>query len=75
MVLLFGWKASQDYSMFVRFIDGAIHHTQNLISTVWVIYSPIGQLIASRSVFLGPYTNSVVEYSVVVELLHDTIMH
>jgi ribonuclease HI len=75
MVLLLGWKMSQDSSVFIGFTDGTSHHTQNLASTAWVIYSPMGQLIASGGACLGPSTNNVVEYSVVVELLHDAIVH
>jgi ribonuclease HI len=75
MVLLLGWNMSQDSSMFIGFTDGANHHTQNLASTTWVIYSPTGQLVASGGACLDPSTNNVVEYSIVIELLHDTIVN
>jgi hypothetical protein len=52
-----------------------VHHTQNLASTTWVIYSPKGQLVVSGGACLGPTTNNVVEYSVVIKLLRDVIAH
>jgi hypothetical protein len=61
--------------MFVGFTNGSIHLTRNLASTIQVIYSPTGQLVISGGACLGPYTSNVVEYNVVIELLHETIMH
>jgi ribonuclease HI len=76
MVLLLGWKMSRDSSMvFVGYVDGASRHTHNLASTAWVIYSPTGELIASGGACLNPSTNNVVEYSIVIELLRDAIVH
>jgi ribonuclease HI len=62
-------------SVYLGFIDGASHHTRNLASTAWVIYSPEGLLVSSGGVCLGPSTNNVAEYSIVIELLHDVISH
>ena len=53
---------------FVSFADGASHHTCNLDSAAWVIYSPSVQLATSRGACLGPATNNVAEYRVVIEL-------
>ena len=58
---------------FVGFVDGASHHTCNLALAAWVIYSPSGQLVASRGACLGPATNHVVEYRAVIELLWDAL--
>ena len=58
---------------FVGFADGASHHTCNLASAAWVIYSPSGQLVASRDACLGPATNNVAEYRAVIELLWDAL--
>jgi ribonuclease HI len=66
-----GWKMSMESSVFLGFTDGASHHTRNMASTTWVIYSPEGQLVSSGGVCLGPSTNNVVEYSIIIELLHD----
>ena len=63
------------FEWFIGFTDGASCHTCNLASTAWVIYSPSGQLVASGGAFLGPATNNVVEYSVVIELLWDALSH
>ena len=69
------WKMSMESLVYLGFIYGASHHTQNLASTAWVVYSPEGLLVSSGSVCLGPSTNNVVEYSVVIELLRDAISH
>ena len=61
------------FEWFIGFEDGTSHHTCNLASTIWVIYSPSGQLVASRGAFLGPATNNVAEYRVVIELLRDAL--
>ena len=58
---------------FVGFADGASHHTSNMASTAWVIYSPSGQLVASGGTFLGPTTNNVVEYRPIIEVLWDFV--
>lgn len=58
---------------FVGFTDGASHHTQNLASVSWVIYSPTSQLVVSGGAYLGPANNSVAEYNTVIELLCDAI--
>ena len=55
----------------VGFADGASFHTCNLASAPWVIYSPSGQLVASRGACLGPATNNVAKYRDVIELLWD----
>ena len=60
---------------FVGFTDGASRHTCNLDSVAWVIYSPLGQLVASRGTCLGPATNNVAEYRAVIELLWDALSH
>jgi ribonuclease HI len=66
---------STEYSVYLRFADGAIRHTWNLASATWVFYSPEGLPVSSSGVCLGPSTNNVAEYSVVIELLHDAIFH
>ena len=58
---------------FIGFVYGVIYHTCNLVSTSWAIYRPVGQLVASGSACLGPTTNYVDEYNVVIELLWDFI--
>ena len=62
-------------SIYIGFIDGASHHTQNLASATWVIYTPMGQVLSSGGVCLRPSLNNVAEYSVIIELLHDVISH
>ena len=62
-------------SIYIGFIDGASRHTQNLASATWVIYTPTDQVLSSGGVCLWPSSNNVVEYSVVIELLCDAILH
>jgi ribonuclease HI len=40
-----------------------------------VIFTPQGQLLSSGGVCLGNATNNVVEYSAVLELLRDALLH
>ena len=56
-------------------MDGASHHTQHLASAAWVIYTPMGQVLSSGGVCLRPSSNNVAEYSAVIELLWDAILH
>ena len=59
--------------MYIGFTDGAIHHTCNLASATWVIYSPLGQLVAMGGACLGPASNNIAEYRAVIELLWDAL--
>ena len=56
-------------------MDGASHHTQHSSYATWVIYTPMGQVLSSGGVCLRPYSNNVVEYSAIIELLQDAISH
>ena len=58
---------------YVGFADGASRSTRNLSSAAWVIYDPAGELINLQGVCLGPTTNNVAEYSVVLELLTEVV--
>ena len=58
---------------FIGFADGASHHTCNLDSVAWVIYSPSRKLVASGGAFLGPATNNVDEYRAVIEFLWNSL--
>ena len=64
-----------DSSIYIGFADGASHHTQHSASATWVIYTPMGQVLSSGGVCLRPSSNNVVEYSTVIELLWDAILH
>ena len=66
---------SMESSTYVGFADGASRHTQHLASTAWVIYTPMGHVLSLGGVCLRPSSNNVVEYSVVIELLRDAILH
>jgi ribonuclease HI len=66
---------SSESEVFVGFIDSASRHTWRLASTAWVIFTPQVQLLSSRGICLGDATNNVIEYSAVIELLHDSLLH
>jgi ribonuclease HI len=59
--------------VFIGYTDGASRHTRRLASAAWVIFTPRGQLLSSRGICLGDTTNNAAEYSVVIELLRDTL--
>ena len=58
---------------YIGFADGTSRHTCNLASVAWVIYSPSGQLVATGGACLGPASNNVAEYRVVIKLLWDAL--
>ena len=62
-------------SNYIGFEDGASRHTQHSASAAWVIYTPMGQVLSSGGVCLRPSSNNVAEYSAVIELLRDSILH
>ena len=66
---------STESSVYLEFADKASRHTRKLASVTWLVYSPEVLLVSSGGVCLGPSTNNVVEYSIVIELLCDSISH
>ena len=58
---------------FVGFVDGASRHTCNLALAAWVINSPSKELVALGGACVGPATNNVAEYRVVIEILWDAL--
>ena len=58
---------------YIGFTDGTSRHTCNLASAAWVIYSPLGQLVATGGTCLGPASNNVAEYRAIIELLWDAL--
>ena len=65
------WLLQMSSERYIGFADGTSHHTCNLASAAWVIYSPSGQLVAAGGACLGPASNNVAEYRAVIELLWD----
>ena len=53
---------------FCSFADGDYHHTLNLASISWVLYSLAYDLVSSRAVCIGPATNNIIEYRAVIGL-------
>ena len=51
------------------FANGAHRYTLNLASAAWVLYSPTSDLVSSGGILLGPSTNNMAEYHVVIGLL------
>ena len=66
---------SMESSTYIGFMDGASCHTQHSASAAWVIYTPMGHVLSSGGVCLQPSSNNVAEYSVVIEILWDSISH
>ena len=56
------------FPIFFGFADGANRHTRNIASATWVIYQ-FDEVVSSGGIFLGPTTNNMVEYHVVIRLL------
>ena len=56
---------------FYGFSDGACHHTLNIASVAWVLYSPAEELVSSGAVCIGLATNNIVEYRAVIGLLTE----
>ena len=48
------------------FADGACHHTLNLTSVAWVLYSLAYNLVSSGVVCIIPTTNNILEYRVFI---------
>ena len=71
----FFWQMSMESSTFIGFADGVSRHTQHSASAAWVIYTPMGQVLSLGGVCLRPSSNNVVEYSVIIEILRDAILH
>ena len=61
--------------VYVGFADGASRHTQNSALAAWVIYTLMGQVLSSGGACLWPSSNNIAEYSVMIELLCDSISH
>jgi ribonuclease HI len=62
-------------SVYLGFAYKVSHHTWNLDFFAWVVNLTEVLLVSSGGICLGPYTNNVIEYSVVIELLRDAILH
>ena len=58
---------------FTSFADGAHRYKLNLASAAWVLYSPTSELVSSGGILLGPSTNNLAEYHVVIELLTEAL--
>ena len=56
---------------FYGFVDGTFHHTLNLASTSWVLYSLVEDLVSLGAVCIGPATNNIAEYRAVIGLLTE----
>ena len=69
------WQMSMESSTYIGFVDGASRHTQHSASASWVIYTPMVRVLSSKGVCLWPSSNNVAEYSTIIELLQDAILH
>ena len=55
------------------FADGANRYTLNLVLEAWVLYSSIGDLVSSSGTCLGPMTNNLAKYQVLIGLLTESL--
>jgi ribonuclease HI len=69
------WHMSSESKVFFGFVDDASQHTRGLTSIAWVIFTPQGQFISSRGIYLGDTTNNVSKYNAMIELLRDALSH
>ena len=60
---------------FYDFADGACRHTLNVASAAWVLYSLAYDLVSSGVVCIGPATNNIIEYRVVIALMTEAASH
>ena len=60
-----------DRMAFYGFPDGTFHHTLNLASAAWVLYSLAHDIISSGAVCIGPTTKNIVECQEVIGLLTE----
>ena len=58
---------------FIGFVDGASHHTKNLASSSWALYTPTYSLLWQAGVCIGHATNSQAEYTTVTRLPTDVV--
>ena len=56
---------------FYGFADGDCHHTLNLTSAAWVLYSPAHDLVSTGAVCIGPATNNIAKYQALIGLLTE----
>lgn len=64
---------STSLQTYISFADGACHSTWNIYFATWVIYSPFDALVSMHGVSLAQTMNNIAEYSVVIELLSESI--
>ena len=58
---------------FIGFADGSHWYTLSIASAAWVLYSPTSEPVSSGGILLGPSTNKLAEYQVVVALLTEAL--
>jgi len=69
------WQVLIDDLVYFGFADGASQHNRNLAFAAWVIYYPIGQLMVSKGVCIGPTSNNMAEYIAIINLLSEAISY
>ena len=64
---------SMSFQTYIGFVDGACCSTWNISFAAWVLYSPSDELVSMHGVSLNQTMNNIVEHSVVIELLSESI--
>ena len=63
------------WESFFGYTDEASRSSRNLSSAAWAIFDPSGELVSFRGVCIGRSTNNITEYSALIELLSNAIIH
>jgi len=59
----------------VGYVDRASHRTQNLSSIAWASFDLSSELVSFKGIYIGQSTKNIAEYSALIELLSDAILH
>ena len=58
---------------YISFMDGTNRYTFNIVSAIWVLYSPTNDLLCSGGTCLGLTTNNLAEYRTIISLLIEAM--
>ena len=60
---------STEHISYYGFVDSACRHTLKIALVAWVLFSLSHDLISSGGICIGPATNNITEYQVIIGLL------
>ena len=56
-------------------MDGSSQHILNIASAAWVRYSPVGDLVSSSKICLGPVTKNIAKYHAMIGLTTNALLN